>query len=436
MYYNIIEIAILQQYMLLIIKEKKRMINKRYILIDSENLSPGEYTGIDKLSNHDTIVVFNSIFSEGCINWKLLYKIQQKAKNEQPKIIHINIERKANANEKDKMDYYMIAHITQLLSKDNTLSNKFKNLFKRSETEYCIISKDKGFDRYIDYFKDIYSATVRRFNNFNDLQNYYKKDTTKETVSSNKKGTSSVSKNTDNSIAITNLSNEIKNLTKLVKDLSDRIEDKNLNNSHSDTAIKDNLTSLSNCINDVTIDTLISKEKINCNNNDTNSTFDGESNYVDVLDGILDLDTDNSNVIYLSNFKDYDDEEKENNNSEIKCINSNTSQVEDTIKTFKSTKQFKKLNIKKFNENYNSYPKKKKLLRDGLFIKTIFTKHNLYSKYDNKSLDKFIRDCDEGLINIKTMTTRLTSSFPSGSIKDFRPALNEIIKYQIKNDIM
>ena len=87
--------------------------------------------------------------------------------------------------------------------------------------------------------------------------------------------------------------------------------------------------------------------------------------------------------------------------------------------------------MKKFNENYNSYPKKKKLLRDGLF-----TKHNLYNKYDNKSLDKFIRDCDAGLINIKTMTKRLTSSFSSASIKDFKPALNEIIKYQIKNDIM
>lgn len=410
------------------------MITKKYILIDGENVCPSEYTGIDKLTKHDTIVVFNSVFSEGNINWKLLYKIQQKPKNEQPNIIHLNVERKPKDNEKDKMDYYMIAHITQLLSESKTLGNKLKNLFKRNKTEYCIISKDKGFDRYADYFKDIYSVTVLRFNNFNDLHDYYKKDTIKETTSLNKKSKSSnkskkhssIDKNNNNSIAITNLSKEVNNLTKLVKDLSEKIEDNNSNNSYSDIDIKDNLTSLSNNINNVSIDSLISKEKINCNK-DINTVLYDESNYVDILD------IDNSNVIYLSNFKNY---KEDNNNTIFEYTNSDIQTLENNIKTFKPTEQFKKLNVKKFNENYNSYPKKKKLLRDGLFIKTIFTKHNLYNKYDNKSLDKFIRDCDAGLINIKTMTKRLTSSFSSASIKDFKPALNEIIKYQIKNDIM
>ena len=229
------------------------MITKKYILIDGENVCPSEYTGIDKLTKHDTIVVFNSVFSEGNINWKLLYKIQQKPKNEQPNIIHLNVERKPKDNEKDKMDYYMIAHITQLLSESKTLGNKLKNLFKRNKTEYCIISKDKGFDRYADYFKDIYSVTVLRFNNFNDLHDYYKKDTIKETTSLNKKSKSSnklkkhssIDKNNNNSIAITNLSKEVNNLTKLVKDLSEKIEDNNSNNSYSDTGIKDNLTYLS-----------------------------------------------------------------------------------------------------------------------------------------------------------------------------------------------
>lgn len=444
MYYNLSEIAILQQKNKLsngLTKERKRMITRKYILIDGENVGPNSYTGIEKLTKHDTVAVFNSIFSKNNINWKLLYEIQQKPKKEQPNIIHLNVERKPKANEKDKMDYYMIAHLTKLLTESNNLSNKVKNLFKQSKTEYCIISKDKGFDRYADYFKDIYSVNLFRFDNFHNLHMHYNKKIVKKNVSSNKK-TDSSDKNkkslnkTDDSI--TTLSNEVKSLNKLVKDLSEKIEGKTLDDSYSDTASKNNLISLSNNLNNLTLDTLISKEKIE-NNNTLNLNSNNKLDSINILDNNLNdeedytntLEYNDSNIIYLSKFKSFNE-----SNDKMDYITLASTQPNNSIEISKPKKNFKKLNLKKFNDNYNSYPKKKKLLRDGLFIKAIFTKHNLYDKYSKKSLDKFIKDCDSGLINIKTMSIRLNSSFPPGSINDFKPALNEIIKYQIKNDIM
>lgn len=415
------------------------MINKRYILVDGENTHPGEYKGIDKLTNKDTIIIFDSIFSKGHSNWELLYKIQRRPKKEQPTIIHSNVERKAKANEKDKMDYYMIANLTGHLTRDNSLFSKFKNLFNKSKTEYCIISKDKGFDRYINYFKDIYGQNVHRFNNFNDLNMYYKKitdkkintldkkTTDKKNNPLNKKNTSLIDISSNSSVDTNKLSQEVKTLTKLVKDLINKVEESNLNYSTSevvtnDIPIKNTVTSLySSNINNLTIDTLISKEKIN-----------GESTLALNEKNLNILDTDNSNVVYLCDFKNIETP----NYSENIVTCSDIYKIEDNIGTSKSKKEFNKINLKKFSDNYSSYPKKKKLLRDGYFIKNIFIKHGLYDKYNNKSLDKFVKDCDNGLINIKTMTIRIVSSFSANSIHDFKPALNEIIKYQIKNDIM
>lgn len=403
------------------------MINKKYILVDGENISASEYNGLDKLTSKDTVVIFNSIFGEGRLNWKLLYEIQQRPKNERPDIIFSNVKRKAKSNEKDKMDYYMIAHLTECLTKDNSFLSKLKTFFNKSEIEYCIISKDKGFDKYISYFKDIYGKDVHRFNNFNDLNMYYKKSTNKKTNTLNTKVTPLTNNSTDNSVDTNKLSQEVKTLTKLVKDLISKIEDNNSNYLYNDATTNDiniknaDISLSSKNTSNLTIDTLISKEKITGGNSITFYEKDSDI-----------LDTSNSNVVYLYDFKNIESNDFSKNTD----ICSDIYKVEDNITTVKTIKKFDKINLKKFNDNYSSYPKKTKLLRDGDFVKNIFIKHGLYKRYNNKSLDKFVRDCDKGIINIRTMTIRIVASFSPNSINDFRPALNEIIKYQIKNNIM
>lgn len=415
------------------------MIKKRYILVDGENIAKSEYKGLDKLTHKDTVVIFNSIFAEGRLDWKTLYEIQQRPKKEQPTIIHSNVKRKVNHDEKDKMDYYMIAHLTELLAKDRSFSGKIKYFFNKDKNEYCIISKDKGFDKYINYFKDIYGETVLRFNNFNELNRNYNKNNIN--VATN--NSSLTAKNLNNSDEIKQLSLEVKTLTKIINDLNNKIENNDLNSKNtinttdnidnnvviSNTSISNNesISSL-NSSNTLVIDTLISKEKIT--NGNTLIVDKSNSDISDIND---------SKVVYLCDFKDIETSDYSEGTdicSAIVTIEDKLCESKDDICTSKSKKSFNKINLEKFIDNYSQYPKKKKLLRDEYFIKTIFKKHGLYDKYNKKSLDKFAKDCDSGLINIKTMSIRIEASFPPNSINDFRPALNEIIKYQIKNNIM
>lgn len=381
---------------------------KRYILIDGENLHYGDYSGIEKLNKNDTVVIFDSKFTGKNINWKLLCDISQKKGNNKPTIVHSNVNRNIHKQEKNKMDCYMMAHIMEFVLQENCLKNKIKNMFKPSKTEYCIISRDKGFNNHVEYFKDIHNTTVFRFDNINNLNNHYNKNNkNNKKVVKKEYSTAKVNNDkNDKSKIISNLSREVEVLKNMIYDLSNKIELNSLNEQN-----KDNLEYY-----DINIDSLISKEKISyCNR----PILDNESNDID------------SKIIYLSNFKNSGNEYGE----EISLIEPITLDIKNKSIIY-NNKNFDKINLKKFNENYNSYPRKKKLLRDGLFIKNVFKKHNLYDKYSKKSLDKFIRDCDNGLINIRTVTKRLSSSFSKNSIKDFKPALDEIIKYQIKNNIM
>lgn len=387
---------------------------KRYVLIDGENLKPGDYSGIDKLTKNDTVVIFESKYSESSVNWKLLYKIKQKRKDK-PNIIHSYVDRDSTKQEKNKMDCYMIAHILELITEQNKFKNKFKNIFKASKTEYSIISKDKGFNNYIEYFKTRSNITVFRFDNVNNLHNHYNKKVTKKIESPIIKKEDSDKINDDKSKAMHDLLKEIENLKEIIYDLNDKAENKNINNYNIDNLVNRN---------NISFNELILKEEV-CSSNEYECTLNNTSNLTNSSNDI------DSKIIHLSNFRNH-------KNQYLEEINTAKSIALDTKNENKvyNTKSFDKINLTKFIEDYNNYPKKKKLLRDGAFIEGVFRKHNLYDKYNEKALGNFIKDCDNGLINIKTMSKRLTSSFPENAIKDFKPALNEIIKYQIENNIM
>lgn len=414
---------------------------KKYILVDGENTKPHEYCGIEKLTNKDTVILFDSIYCEGLLNWKLLYQIQNRPKKQRPCIKHYTVDRKKgnSANEKDKMDYYMIAHLTTLLKNNNNFIQKINKVFKNHYIEYCIISKDKGFDKYSSYFNDLCGIKLTRFGNFKELNKHYNKANVKKELKSNtviETKKVNTQKTDISNEKIESLSIQMRNLTNLVNILIEKSNKESINNMYDVTekTITSNLEDNTMVDNNKTLE----KDFKITHNVDLNA-FINDSNKEQTLSK---TNSDSSNIIYLSDIKSskIDDfiDEKEcaiMSSLDISSVDNNLD-LHKEIFTSKALNKFEKLGVHIFDTNYDNYPKKKKLLRDELFIKQVFFKHNLYSKYKPKSLDNFAKDCKNGRVNIKTVNNRIISSFSISAVFDFKPALDEIIKYQIEHNIM
>lgn len=391
---------------------------KKIILIDGENTQPKEYKGLEKLSKDDTVIIFHSVFSEYQSDWKLLYDIENKKDKNKPTILFNHVDRNNDSQEKNKMDFYIMAHITKLLNEENNgFKNKIRKLFSSKQAEYSIISKDRDFDKFIKFFKDTYNRELFRFTDILSLCNHYQKQ---EEI--NKKGNlnakASTSDTTVEDEVTAKLINKLNILSRKIDKIDKKMED------ISSKEIDQNIIAIP--VNSISQNNILSKLNEDTNLADIVAEKSGlEESDLEISQA--ELSEKYSNVIFL------------NQPSNKTVVNSNIPSninISESNLEFTKANKFERLDLTNFIDNFSAYPKKKKLLRDGKFVKSVFLKHNLYNKYNNKQLDLFVKNCHTGIVNIRTMNNILEHQFSKKAVNDFKPALEEIVKYQIKHNIM
>lgn len=394
------------------------MSTKKIILIDGENTQPKEYKGLEKLSRDDTVIIFHSIFSEYQSDWKLLYDIENKKDKNKPTILFNHVDRSNDSQEKNKMDFYIMAHITKLLNEENNgFKNKIKKLFSSKQTEYSIISKDQDFDKFIKFFKDTYNRELFRFTDILSLCNHYQKQE-KLNEKSNSNTKVSNSNNVVEDEVTAKLINKLNILSRKIDKIDKKVEDIN------SKEIDQNIIAIP--VNNISQNDILSKLNTDINLEDI-VVEKSELEESDLEISQTELSEEYSNVIFLSQL---------NNKAVVNSSIPSNINISESNLEFTKANKFERLDLTNFIDNFSAYPKKKKLLRDGKFVKSVFLKHNLYSKYNNKQLDLFVKNCHTGIVNIRTMNNILEHQFSKKAVKDFKPALEEIVKYQIKHNIM